>query len=112
MSIGTLKGGVDLLDRRISVAEQPENPRHQGQVGDAGILAGRARGQSLILTARLEYFEGPFDGFAGTGEMSHEKSNHGLPTHRIEQRRSITARFGETEAGRRSFPGPPAVHHE
>ena len=37
--------------------------------------------------------------------MSHEKANHRLSAHRIEQRRSIAARFGELEQGRDHFLG-------
>ena len=41
----------------------------------------------------------------GTGEVSHEKADHPLPAHRIEQRRSIVARFGELDQGRDGFLG-------
>ena len=57
--------------RVIAVSAWPSSqssPRHQGQVGHAGILAGRTRRQSVLLAACLERFEGPFDHFAGTGE--------------------------------------------
>ena len=74
--VGTPNGGVHSRNCRIGAAEQPERPRHQRQVGHAGILAGRTRRQPILLAARLERFVGPFDHFMGTGEMSHEKPDH------------------------------------
>ena len=104
--IGTLEGGDHPRDGRIGVAEQPQSPRHQGQVGHSGILAGRPRRQSLLLAAGVECIDGPLDRFAGGGQMSHEKENHRLPAHRVEQRRSITARLGEIKQDRDRLLGP------
>src|SRR5262245_59463954 len=41
----------------------------------------------------------------GTGETPHEKTNHPLSAHRVEQRRSIVASFRELEQDRDRFLG-------
>src|SRR5205085_4195291 len=48
-SVGTLHGGIHACDCRINVTKQPENPRHQREIGYTGILAGRTGGQSLVF---------------------------------------------------------------
>src|SRR6516165_9012077 len=100
-----LNSGVHSYDCRVAVAEQPENPRHQGKVRHAGILASGTGSQSLLLGACDKRLNGSFDRFAGTDEMSHEKANHGLPAHCIEQRWSIAARLGEMKQDRDRFLG-------
>src|SRR5262245_6957350 len=92
-----LNGRVHSCDCHVDVAEQPENPRHQGKVRHSGILASGTGSQSLLLGACVKRLKSTFDRFAGADEMSHEKANHGLPTHCIEQRWSIATRLGETK---------------
>src|SRR5712671_5001848 len=101
--VGTLNGSAHSRDCRVGVAEQPERPRHQGQVGHPSILASRAGRQSFLLAACVERLNGPFDRFESTGETSHEKANHSLSAHRVEQLWSSTARFGEMKQGRVCF---------
>src|SRR4051812_32210119 len=93
--IGALNCSVHSHNGRIVAAKQPEWPRHQRKVGHAGILAGHTRCQSILLAARLEGFESPFDRFLGSGDLSHEQADHRLPAHRIEQGWPVAARLGE-----------------
>src|ERR1700730_538235 len=103
--VSSLNGAAYSGHCRIGLTEQPECPRHQGHVSHAGILAGGTRRQSVFLAARVERFEGPFDYFVGTAEMSHEETNHSLTAHGVEQRWSVTARAGEIKQTRNRFLG-------
>ena len=94
--------------RVIAVSAWPSSqssPRHQRQVGHASILAGRTRRQSVLLAACVERLEARSITSRAPVSMSHEKANHRLPAHRVEQRGSITARFGELKQGRDRFLG-------
>src|SRR5258708_22139668 len=89
----------------MGVAEQPERPRHQGEVSHSSILASRTSRQSFFLAACVECLDGPFKQFAGSAGMPHEKANHSLSANRIEKCGSITAGFGELKQGRDHFLG-------
>src|SRR5258705_12788669 len=94
--------------RVIAVSTWPSSQRGhdiKARSGHPGILASRTSRQSLLLAACVECLDGPFDRFAGTGKTSHEKANHGLSAHRVEQFRSSAARFGELKQGGDHFLG-------
>ena len=103
--VSALNGAAYSCHCGIGLAEQPERPRQQGQVGHASILAGGTRRQSVRLIACVERIDGPSNRFVGTSEMSHEETNHSLTAHRVEQRWSVTTRVGEIKQSRNRLLG-------
>src|SRR5262249_25632576 len=86
---GPLKGCNHPWAGGADAAKRPESPRNRRQVRHSCILASRASGQPVRLVACVERLNGALDRFAGIGKTPHEKENHRLATHRVEQCRTI-----------------------
>jgi len=68
--VGPRNGAVDSIDCRIGVAEQPERHDIRAKSATPASWPAARAAHSLVFAARVECFDGPFNHFAGAGEMS------------------------------------------
>ena len=82
--VGAFKRGSHSCDRLVDIAENPEHPRHEGQHGHSGVLAGCPSSHPVGLLTCAEHLDSAFERLAGLDDASHEHENHRLSAYRVD----------------------------
>jgi hypothetical protein len=82
--IGPFQRGSHSCDRPIDIAENPENPRHEGLHGHSSVLASCPSSHPVGVLTCAEHLDSAFDRLAGFDDASQEKENHRPSAYRVD----------------------------